>query len=141
MRKAAIERVEAAFIKAERPVFQVGDAVDVGVRIIEGDKERVQVFTGTVISCKGKGAAETFTVRRIVAGEGVERTFPIHSPHVAFVHAGRSGKSRRAKLYYLRKRVGKATRLVERRRGVAAEGEGVEGETPETAGEPGDAKA
>ncbi len=118
MRKAAIERVEAEFLATERPDIHIGDTVEVGVRIVEGDKERVQVFSGTVIARKGGGATETFTVRRIVAGEGVERTFPLHSPHLAFVRVVRSGKVRRAKLYYLRQRVGKATRLAERRREV-----------------------
>jgi large subunit ribosomal protein L19 len=114
MRKAAIERVEASLLASDRETFRIGDAVEVAVKIQEGDKQRVQMFGGTVIGRKGKGAAETFTVRRIVAGEGVERTFPLHSPHLAFVRVVRSGKVRRAKLYYLRQRVGKATRLSER---------------------------
>jgi large subunit ribosomal protein L19 len=118
MRKAAIERVESRFLVKERPDIHVGDTVDVGVQITEGDKQRVQVFTGTVIARRGTGATETFTVRRIVAGEGVERTFPLHSPHLAFVRVVRSGRVHRAKLYYLRERVGKATRLAERRREV-----------------------
>ncbi len=118
MRKPAIERVEARFLVKERPDIHVGDTVDVGVLITEGDKQRVQVFTGVVTARRGTGATETFTVRRIVAGEGVERTFPLHSPHLAFVRVVRSGRVRRAKLYYLRDRVGKATRLAERRREV-----------------------
>jgi large subunit ribosomal protein L19 len=122
MRKAAIERVEAALMASDREPFNIGDAVEVGLKIQEGDKDRVQVFAGTVIGRRGKGAAETFAVRRIVAGEGVERTFPLRSPHIAFVRVLRSGKVRRAKLYYLRKRVGKATRLSERHR-VAVVGE------------------
>jgi len=116
MRKAAIERVEAEHLVADRPIFHIGDTVDVGVRIREGEKERTQVFTGVVIARRGRGTAETFTVRRIVAGEGVERTFPLHSPSVAFIRTVRSGKVRRAKLHYLRDRVGKATRLAEVRR-------------------------
>ena len=92
----------------------VGDTVDVHTRILEGNKERVQIFTGVVIAMRGTGINESFTVRRIVAGEGVERTFPIHSPKVAKVEVKRHGRVRRAKLYYLRDRVGKAVRLRER---------------------------
>ncbi len=120
MRKAAIERVEAEHLIKDRPVFYIGDTVDIGVRIREGEKERTQVFTGVVIGRRGIGTAETFTVRRIIAGEGVERTFPLHSPSVAFIRTVRSGKVRRAKLHYLRQRVGKATRLAEVRRDVGA---------------------
>ena len=118
MRKAAIVRVEAEYLIQDRPVFYIGDTVDIGVRIREGEKERTQVFTGVVIARRGVGAAETFTIRRIVASEGVERTFPLHSPSVAFIRTVRSGKVRRAKLHYLRDRVGKATRLAEVRRDV-----------------------
>jgi len=116
MRKHAIERVEAEHLRTDHPPFRVGDTVDVGVRIVEGEKERTQVFRGVVIARRGGGAAETFTVRRIVAGEGVERTFPLHAPSLAFITPVRSGKTRRAKLHYLRDRVGKATRLAEIRR-------------------------
>ena len=116
MKRAGIQRIEAAYLAKDRPEFCVGDTADVGVRIMEGDKERIQVFTGLVIARRGGGATETFTVRRLVAGEGVERTFPLHSPHLAFIRVIRSGKVRRAKLYYLRQRVGKATRLAERQR-------------------------
>src|SRR5690349_4690259 len=97
------------------PEFQVGDTVDVHQRILEGQKERVQVFSGTVIARRGDGLRETFTVRRIVQGEGVERIFPVHSPKIATIEVKRTGAARRAKLYYLRKRVGKATRLRERK--------------------------
>ena len=90
---------------------------------MEGEKERIQVFTGVVTGRRGGGATETFTVRRIVAGEGVERTFPLHSPTVAFIRVVRSGRVRRAKLMYLRKRVGKATRLEEQKRAVYVPGE------------------
>lgn len=120
MKKTAITRVEAAHLKQDPPEFRIGDTVDVGVRIMEGDKERTQVFTGLVIGRRGGGVTETFTVRRIVGGEGVERTFPLHAPSVAFVRTTRSGKSRRAKLHYLRDRVGKATRLTETRRELEA---------------------
>jgi large subunit ribosomal protein L19 len=103
-------------IKENTPAFKIGDTVNVSVRIVEGEKQRTQVFTGTVIRRKGGGIGETFTVRRIVNNEGVERVFPLHSPKVAGVEVVRSGKVRRAKLHYLRKRVGKATRLKEIRK-------------------------
>lgn len=105
-----------ASIKTDVPQFKIGDTVKVSVRIIEGEKQRIQVFTGTVIARKGAGVSETFTVRRIVNNEGVERVFPIHSPKVAGVEVVRGGKARRAKLYFLRDRIGKATRLKEIRK-------------------------
>jgi large subunit ribosomal protein L19 len=106
---------EQSFLRKEPlPVFEVGDTVDVMVKIREGDRERVQVFNGTVIGRRGRGLGETFTVRRIVQDEGVERTFPVNSPRVAGLEVKRRGKVRRAKLNYLRKRTGKATRLTER---------------------------
>ncbi len=95
--------------------FEIGDTIDVHTKIMEGDKERIQVFTGVVIARSGSGAAEMFTVRRIVAGQGVERKFPLHSPRIAKLEVKRSGRVRRAKLYYMRQRSGKATRLRERR--------------------------
>ena len=113
-----IKSIEDRFRSAKRPEgFQVGDVVDVHVRIREGDKERTQVFTGTVIRIRGVGdnLRSTFTVRRIVAGEGVERVFPFHSRRIERVDVKRPGKVRRAKLYYLRDRVGKATKVKERR--------------------------
>ena len=100
-------------IKTDVPQFEVGDTVKVHCRIIEGEKQRIQMFIGTVIARSGSGIAETFTVRRIVNNEGVERSFPVHSPKVANIEVVRRGKTRRAKLYYLRDRVGKATRLKE----------------------------
>lgn len=115
MRNKYILAVEAGQLKSEVPQFEIGDEVEVGVRIIEGSKERVQPFIGTVIARRGTGVGEMFTVRRIVNNEGVERTFPIHSPRVAHVKVQRKGKTRRAKLYYLRDRVGKARRLRERK--------------------------
>ena len=111
-----IDLVEADCLKQEKPTFEIGDTVDVHTRILEGQKERIQVFTGTVIAMSGSGSREMFTVRRIVAGEGVERKFPVHSPRIAKVEVKRSSIVRRAKLYYLRDRKGKATRLRERRR-------------------------
>ena len=111
-----IEAVEKPSLKETAPQFEIGDTVDVHTRIVEGDKERVQVFSGTVIMRKGRGINETFTVRRIVNNEGVERIFPLHSPFITKVVAKRGGETRRAKLFYLRERVGKAVRLVEKRK-------------------------
>ncbi len=114
-----IQAAETGSLKASDTVasFNVGDDVDVFYKIIEGKKERVQRFTGTVIQIKGRGTTKTFTVRRLVAGQGVERIFPFHSPNVSEVNVKRSGRIRRARLYYLRDRVGKATRLVEKKDG------------------------
>lgn len=110
--------------RRENPLeFEIGDQVDVHTRILEGNKERIQVFSGTVIARRGSGTRETFTVRRIVAGEGVERTFPMHSPKIADLVVRRHGRVRRAKLFYLRDRVGKATRLGQRRAKAKAEAE------------------
>jgi large subunit ribosomal protein L19 len=111
-----LEIVEKPHLKAEPPQFDVGDTVDVHTRIVEGEKERIQVFSGTVLMRKGRGINETFTVRRIVNNEGVERIFPRHSPFISKVVVRRSGESRRAKLFYLRDRVGKAVRLTEKRK-------------------------
>lgn len=111
-----LDLVEADSLKAEKPQFDVGDTVDVHTRILEGSKERIQVFNGVVIAKSGSGSKEMFMVRRIVAGEGVERKFPVHSPRIAKIEVKRSSVVRRAKLYFLRDRIGKATRLKERRR-------------------------
>lgn len=110
-----IKAAEDSSMKAEAPRFAVGDTVEVHYRIVEGKKERIQRFSGDVIAISGRGPSRTFTVRRIVAGEGVERIFPFHSPNVEKVDVKRSGKVRRAKLFYLRDRVGKSTRLTEKR--------------------------
>jgi large subunit ribosomal protein L19 len=115
MKNKIISLVEDNHRKKEVPVFTIGDNVEVHQRILEGEKERIQVFAGVVISMRGDGMREMFSVRRIVQGEGVERTFPIHSPKIAKVEVKRAGIVRRAKLYYLRDRVGKATRLRERK--------------------------
>src|SRR6204780_1900664 len=114
MKNKIIQMVEDANVKKVTP-FTIGDQVDVHQRILEGEKERTQGFSGVVISMRGEGMRSMFTVRRIVQGEGVERTFPLHSPKVAKVEVKRTGVVRRAKLYYLRERVGKATRLRERK--------------------------
>jgi len=109
-----LDAVEKKSLKANIPYFEIGDTVDVRCLIKEGDKERTQIFTGTVIARRGRGINEMFTVRRIVGNEGVERVFPMHSPAVLDVKPVRSGKSRRAKLYYLRNRSGKAVKLAQR---------------------------
>ena len=96
----------------------VGDTIDVHYRIVEGDKERIQVFEGVLIGMKGRGVNRTITVRRIVANEGVERIFPLHSPRIAKIEIVRRGDARRAKLYFLRDRIGKSRRLRDRRRGM-----------------------
>jgi len=115
MSQKLMQLVEKASLKESPPQFDIGDTVDVHCRILEGDKERIQIFNGVVIARSGSGTRETFTVRRIVQGEGVERKFPIHSPRIAKVVVQRSAVVRRAKLYFLRDRVGKAVRLRERR--------------------------
>jgi large subunit ribosomal protein L19 len=121
MNRKILALVEASSLKPEVPSFDIGDTVDVHTRILEGDKERIQIFNGVVIAKAGSGSRETFTVRRIVAGEGVERKFPLHSPKIATIQVKRSGVARRAKLYYLRDRSGKSTRLREKRDDVATE--------------------
>jgi large subunit ribosomal protein L19 len=118
MTQELLRKVAESSLKAEPPQFAVGDTVDVHCLILEGNKSRTQIFSGVVLARSGSGVAETFTVRRIVAGEGVERKFPIHSPKVAKVEVKRSAVVRRAKLYFLRDRVGKAVRLKERRQPV-----------------------
>ncbi len=109
-----IDAIERKFLKKTVPQFKIGDTVDVHVRVIEGEKERTQIFTGTVIARQGRGMAENFTVRRIVQGEGVERVFPVQSPRVADVKVRKKGQVGRAKLYYLRGRKGKATKIREK---------------------------
>jgi large subunit ribosomal protein L19 len=115
MRNKLLDVVEASSLKQEIAPVNRGDTVDVFCRIVEGDKQRVQIFSGTVIMVKGRGTNKTFTVRRIVANEGVERIFPIHSPGIEKIVVKRSGETRRAKLFYLRDRVGKATRLQDKK--------------------------
>jgi len=119
MSQQLLSLVEKDSLKPDVSTFDVGDTVDVHCRILEGDKERIQIFNGVVIARAGSGSRETFTVRRIVQGEGVERKFPLHSPRIAKVEVKRSGVTRRAKLYYLRERSGKGVRLKERRAGAA----------------------
>lgn len=112
-----LEDLNQELTSAELPRFDVGDTVNVHCRIVEGDKERIQIFQGVLISRKGRGINEMVTVRRIVDNEGVERVFPIYSPRIARFEVVRRGDARRAKLYYLRGRQGKRRRLRDRRRG------------------------
>ncbi len=113
--KDLMDLVEQGQLKTDCADFSIGDTVDVHVKIVEGEKERIQIFTGTVIAKGGTGINAAFTVRRLVGSEGVERIFPAHSPSVVKVHIKKRGRVRRAKLYYLRDRVGKATRVAEKR--------------------------
>lgn len=115
MTQKIIELVEKTTMKEDVPEFEIGDTVDVHCLILEGEKSRTQIFNGTVIARSGSGSKEMFVVRRIVAGEGVERKFPVHSPKVTQIDVKRKAVVRRAKLYYLRERTGKAVRLKERR--------------------------
>jgi large subunit ribosomal protein L19 len=114
MQNQLMNLVEKSTMKTAIPPFDIGDTVDVHVRILEGDKERIQIFNGVVIARSGAGPREMIVVRRIVQGEGVERKIPLHSPRIADIVVKRSGKVRRAKLYYLRNLSGKAVRLKER---------------------------
>ena len=112
--KGLIEAINAENLKAEVPQFNVGDTVKVGFKIIEGGKERVQNFEGIVIAKRNGGISETFTVRHISYGVGVEKTYPLHSPKITAITVVRKGKVRRAKLYYLRERTGKAAKVKEK---------------------------
>ena len=111
-----IDAIEREQLKADIPAFRPGDTVQVYVKVVEGSRERIQMFEGVVIKIKGGGIRETFTVRRVAYGVGVERTFPLHSPRIDKIVVKRHGKVRRAKLYYLRKLTGKAARIKEIRR-------------------------
>ena len=112
----ALKLMSEGSLKETPPEFSIGDTVRVDVKIREGERERIQAYEGTVIAKKGSGVSETFTVRRVSYGVGVERVFPVHSPNVAKVELVRSGKVRRSKLYYLRDRVGKAAKVKEQLR-------------------------
>ncbi len=116
MEKPIIEELNKMHQKESTDDFKVGDTVDVHYRIIEGDKERIQIFNGTCIARKGSGINASFTVRRLVQGQGVERIFPLHSPRIEKIETKRRGRAIRAKLYFLRDRIGKATRLREEQR-------------------------
>src|SRR5437868_15368522 len=110
MQNRLLTVVEQGSMKSSVPKFEIGDTVDVHTRSLEGDKERIQIFNGVVIARSGSGTREMFVVRRIVQGEGVERKFPLHSPRIAKIDVKRSGVVKRAKLYFLRDRIGKAVR-------------------------------
>ncbi len=112
----ALKTIAADSMKESLPAFSIGDTVRVDVKIREGERERIQSFEGTVIAKKGSGVTETFTVRRVSYGVGVERVFPLHSPNVANVQVIRYGKVRRSKLYYIRERMGKSAKIKERLR-------------------------
>ncbi len=127
---SAVREIEKAALKDKIPDFRVGDTVRVEVEIVEGDRTRTQPFEGVVIARKGAGPRETFTLRRIASGVGVERTFPLHSPRVATLKVVRRGKVRRSKLYYLRRKVGKKARVKEGRL-RRAEAEAAEEAPPE----------
>ncbi|MBI3212111.1 MAG: 50S ribosomal protein L19 [Simkania negevensis] len=129
-RVAVIEEIEQTQMKKDLPSFGIGDTLRVHLRIIEGEKERVQVFTGAVIAKKGAGLSETFTLYRVAYGSGMERIFLIHSPRIAKIEVIRYGRARRAKLYYLRGAFGKASKVKEKLRF----GKEVEGETPSEEG-------
>lgn len=110
-RTALLEEIESTQLKQDIPNFQVGDTIKVHIRIIEGEKERVQIFTGTVIARKGTGVSESFSLYRVAYGAGMERVFPLHSPRIAKIEVVSAGKVRRAKLYYLRGAMGKAAKV------------------------------
>ena len=112
MNQALLEKIESEQFRKDKAKFGVGDSVRVHTKVVEGDKERIQIFSGVVIGKRGRGLNETFTVRRISYGEGVERVFPLHSPRVDKIEVERQGSVRRAKLTYLRKRLGKGATLV-----------------------------
>src|SRR5215469_1738911 len=120
MNQALLDKIESEQYRKDPAIFSVGDTVRVHTKVVEGDKERIQIFSGVVIGRRGHGLNEMFTVRRISYGEGVERVFPIHSPRVEKVEVERKGRTRRAKLTYLRKRLGKGATLVKEREGKAA---------------------
>src|SRR5215472_5613135 len=131
MNQALLDKIEADQFRKEPANFGVGDTVRVHTKVVEGDKERIQVFSGVVIGRRGRGLNEMFTVRRISYGEGVERVFPVHSPRVDKVEVERKGRTRRAKLTYLRKRLGKGATLVkEKETRAAGASEPAESKTP-----------
>src|SRR5437660_10390734 len=120
MNQALLDKIEAEQFRKQPVKFAVGDSVRVHTKVVEGDKERIQIFSGVVMGRRGRGLNEMFTVRRISYGEGVERVFPVHSPRVENVEVERQGQTRRAKLTYLRKRLGKGATLVKEKEGRLA---------------------
>jgi len=137
MNQALLDKIETLQYRKEAANFTVGDSVRVHTKVVEGDKERIQIFAGVVIGRRGHGLNEMFTVRRISYGEGVERVFPLHSPRVDKVEVERKGRARRAKLTYLRKRLGKGATLVKEREarvsGAPAKGQATPAAAPATA--------
>ena len=121
MNQALLDKIEAEQYRKDKTDFGVGDSVRVHTRVVEGDKERIQIFSGVVIGRRGHGLNTMFTVRRISYGEGVERVFPLHSPRVERIEVERKGAARRAKLTYLRKRLGKSATLVREKEAKAVE--------------------
>ena len=119
MNQALLDKIQSEQFRKEPAKFNVGDSVKVHTKVVEGDKERIQIFAGVVIGRRGRGLNETFTVRRISYGEGVERIFPLHSPRVEKVEVERQGSVRRAKLTYLRKRIGKSATMVKEKEAPA----------------------
>ena len=126
MNQAILDKIESEQFRKDQPAFGVGDSVRVHTKVVEGDKERIQIFAGVVIGRRGRGLNETFTVRRISYGEGVERIFPINSPRVDKIEIERKGSVRRAKLTYLRKRLGKGATLVKEKETQAGAAEAVD---------------
>ena len=120
MNQALLDKIESEQFRKNAVPFNVGDTVRVHTKVVEGDKERIQIFSGVVIGKRGRGLNETFTVRRISYGEGVERIFPVHSPRIEKVEVERQGQVRRAKLTYLRKRVGKGATVVKEKESTSA---------------------
>jgi large subunit ribosomal protein L19 len=133
-----MDEIEKPWLKKKLPKFGIGDTVDVHFKIVEGEKERIQIFAGTVIAQRGHGLGSMVTVRKLVAGEGVERTFPLHSPRVVDIKVTRKGRVRRAKLYYLRERIGRATRVEEQ---IEKKGEGAAPEAPPAESKAAESKA
>ena len=121
MNQALLEKIHSEQFRKDKAEFNVGDSVKVHTKVVEGDKERIQIFAGVVIGKRGRGLNETFAVRRISYGEGVERIFPVHSPRVDKIEVERKGSVRRAKLTYLRKRLGKGATLVKEKEAKTAE--------------------
>lgn len=120
MNQALLDKIQSEQFRKDDTVFNVGDTVRVHTKVVEGDKERIQIFTGVVLGRRGRGLNETFTVRRISYGEGVERVFPMHSPRIDKIEIERHGQVRRAKLTYLRNRVGRGATLVREKEAVVA---------------------
>jgi large subunit ribosomal protein L19 len=140
MNQAILDKIESAQFRKDGAKFNVGDTVRVHTKVVEGDKERIQIFAGVVIGMRGRGLNCTFTVRRISYGEGVERVFPLHSPRIDKIEVEREGQVRRAKLTYLRKRLGKGATLVKEKEGHAATPEAAPAKAKAEAAKPAEAE-